>query len=50
MKILKFLVKSILDYIDNQRGKQFDETVVDAFFQSYEKIIAVKDVYSKVHL
>jgi response regulator RpfG family c-di-GMP phosphodiesterase len=40
-------MEDILDYLDSQRGKQFDSLVVDAFFEAYEKIIAIKDAYSK---
>ena len=39
--------EDILDYLDSQRGKQFDSLVVDAFFEAYEKIIAIKDAYSE---
>ena len=40
-------MEDILDYLDSQRGKQFDSLVVDAFFEAYEKIIAIKDAYSE---
>jgi response regulator RpfG family c-di-GMP phosphodiesterase len=40
-------MEDILNYLDSQRGKQFDSLVVDAFFEAYEKIIAIKDAYSK---
>ncbi len=42
-------IEKALDYIKEQRGKQFDPDVVDAFFSVVDKIIEIKAVKADAH-